>query len=188
MAKLTPKQERFVEEYLVDLNATQAAIRAGYSAHTAKQQGARLLTNVDVAQKLGSARERLVERTEISQDRVLKEYAAIAFADIRNAVKWGTAAETIDGKEVRCTTIELFDSAGLKPEVAAAISEVSQTKEGLKVKFHGKQGALDAIAKHLGMFVERHEVDVKLSLEALVDESMQTIGGKTSAQSAKTGG
>ncbi len=69
--KLTPKQRCFVEEYPVDLNATQAAIRAGYSAKTAKQQGARLLTNVDVAAAIQAAMDARSERTGITQDYVL---------------------------------------------------------------------------------------------------------------------
>ncbi len=72
MSDLTPKQARFVEEYLIDLNATQAAIRAGYSKKTAKQQGQRLLTNVDVQAAVTEAKETRSERTEITQDEVIQ--------------------------------------------------------------------------------------------------------------------
>ena len=77
---LTPKQARFVEEYLVDLNATQAAIRAGYSKKTAEQQGARLFRNVKVAAAIQEAQEARSERTGITQDEViqgLKKEAAL---------------------------------------------------------------------------------------------------------------
>lgn len=70
----TPKQQRFIEEYLVDLNATQAAIRAGYSAKTAAEQASRLLTNVKVAAAVAEARAALTARTEITQDTVLKGF------------------------------------------------------------------------------------------------------------------
>lgn len=70
---LTPKQQRFVEEYLVDLNATQAAIRAGYSAKTAKQQGGRLLTNVDVSAALTEARSKLSEKASVDAAYVLRQ-------------------------------------------------------------------------------------------------------------------
>lgn len=69
---MTPRQARFVEQYLVDLNATQAAIRAGYSAHTAEQQGSRLLGNADVAQAVRAAQSARSERVQISQDDVLR--------------------------------------------------------------------------------------------------------------------
>jgi len=78
---LTPRQQRFVEEYLVDLNATQAAIRAGYSPKTAEQQGSRLLSNAKVAQAISVGRQALSERTEITQDMVLKRLWDIANAD-----------------------------------------------------------------------------------------------------------
>jgi len=78
---LNAKQQRFVEEYLVDLNATQAAIRAGYSKRTAEQQGSRLLSNVKVAKAVSKAQEALSERAGITQERVLKRFEQIAFAD-----------------------------------------------------------------------------------------------------------
>ena len=69
---MTPKQKRFVEEYLIDLNATQAAIRAGYSKKTANPQGARLLANVSIKAALKEAQEARSERTEITADDVIK--------------------------------------------------------------------------------------------------------------------
>ena len=78
-AKLTEKQQRFVEEYLIDLNATQAAIRAGYSAKTADQQGSRMLANVKVQQAISVAMAERSKRTGINQDRVVLELARIAF-------------------------------------------------------------------------------------------------------------
>lgn len=70
---LTAKQERFVQEYLLDLNATQAAIRAGYSAKTANEQGARLLANVSVREAIEVAKEDRSERTELTQDWVVSK-------------------------------------------------------------------------------------------------------------------
>lgn len=66
MPGLTPRQARFVQEYLIDLNATQAAIRSGYSKHTAKQQGARLLTNADVCKAVAAKQAKVAEKTELS--------------------------------------------------------------------------------------------------------------------------
>jgi len=70
--KLTPKQQRFVDEYLVDLNATQAAIRAGYSAKTAGSIGQRLLTKIEIQAELAAAMAAREERTEITADYVLR--------------------------------------------------------------------------------------------------------------------
>ena len=79
--KLTEKQKRFCEEYLIDLNATQAAVRAGYSPKTAEQAAARLLRNVKVQEYLNILREKQSERTQITADMVLKELEKIALAE-----------------------------------------------------------------------------------------------------------
>ena len=86
LSALTDKQRRFVEEYLVDLNATQAAIRAGYSKHTAQEQSSRLLSNVMVQRAVAEGRKCQQERTGITADRVLQEIAHIALADARELV------------------------------------------------------------------------------------------------------
>ena len=87
---LTPRQQRFVDEYLVDLNATQAAVRAGYSKRTAEQQGPRLLGNVGVAAAIAARMKVRSERLDIQADNVLQAIAKIAFAD-----EQGSAADDI---------------------------------------------------------------------------------------------
>jgi phage terminase small subunit len=161
---LTAKQQTFVEEYLVDLNATQAAIRAGYSAKTAEQQGPRLLGNVEVQAAVQAAMAARSERTEITQDMVLRELAKIGFADIRRAVIWranvtGMVQED-DGTERLAVTneVQLVDSDKLDDQTAGAVAEVSQTAQGgLKIKLHDKQAALVNIGRHLGMFKDKVE-------------------------------
>jgi phage terminase small subunit len=78
---LTPKQEMFCQEYLVDMNAKNAAIRAGYSEDTAQEQGSRLLSNVKVAERIAALQAERSERTEITVDKVLEQYWDIATAD-----------------------------------------------------------------------------------------------------------
>lgn len=154
--KLTPKQERFVQEYLIDLNATQAAIRAGYSKKTANPQGARLLANVSVQAAISEAQKRLSSRIEISQERVALEFARIAFHDMRKLMKWGGEKN------------EFIPSEDLDDDTAAAISEVSAEtrrtfdKDGdpietvkLRVKACDKVTALTQLGRHLGMFKDK---------------------------------
>ncbi len=86
--KLTPKQRRFVDEYLIDLNATQAAVRAGYSAKTANEQAARLLVNVSVQVAIVEAMETRSTRTEISQDDVLRKWWELANVDVNELVQY----------------------------------------------------------------------------------------------------
>ena len=79
MSKLTEKQKRFCEEYLIDLNATQSAIRSGYSVKTARQIAQRMLTNVDIQSYIQELREKQSKRTEITADKVLEELGSVAF-------------------------------------------------------------------------------------------------------------
>lgn len=89
---LTAKQARFVDEYLIDLNATQAAIRAGYSAGSAEVEGSRLLRNAKVAAEVSSRQAERAKRTEITQDRVLEELWAIATADPNELIQFRRGA------------------------------------------------------------------------------------------------
>lgn len=171
MATLTPKQQRFVEEYLVDLNATAAYKRAGYVAkgNAAEVNAARLLRNAQVKIAVEAARAELSKRTEITQDMVLQELAKIGFSDIRKAVRWASNVavaapdersldEIIEegGGEIRhaiTNQVELVDSDTIDDDTAAAIAEIAQTdRGGLKVKLHDKRAALVDIGRHLGMF------------------------------------
>lgn len=143
---LNARQQAFVAEYCVDLNATQAAIRAGYSERTAYSQGQRLLKHVEVAAAIREAQEKREERTQVSQDQVVFELARIAFGDVR----------------------ALFDEEGrlrrpheLTAEVAAAISSIEvvtvsrgegEVEHVAKVRAWNKLKALELLGKHLGMF------------------------------------
>src|SRR5436309_3432439 len=88
-ACLSSRQRLFVDHYLVHLNATQAAIGAGYSRKTARSQGQRLLTKVDIAAAIEAAMAARAARLEVKADRVVLEAALIAFADLGRMVRWG---------------------------------------------------------------------------------------------------
>jgi len=195
---LTDKQKRFVEEYLVDLNATQAAIRAGYSAKTAGSIGEENLKKPEIAAAIQEAMDARSKRTEITADRVLQELAKIGFADIRKAVKWGATVmvpvtpdepgaeivRAIDPMEdderlmaVRAhTPIALIPSDQIDDDTAAAIAEIRQTKEGLAIKMHDKRGALVDIGRHLGMFKDKLELSGGLTkAEELSDDELAAL-------------
>lgn len=169
---LTDKQRRFVEEYLLDLNATQAAIRAGYSEKTANEQGSRLLANVSVAAAVAQAQKSRSERTQITADKVLAELAKIGFSDIRRAVNWRAnvtaMVEDPDTGEQRMAVtneVVIVGSEEIDGDTAAAIAEISQTdRGGLKIKLHDKRAALVDIGKHLGMFKDKVEVTGSMNL------------------------
>lgn len=152
---LTAKQERFVSEYLIDLNATQAAIRAGYSEKGANRQGSALLSNIDVQAKIQEAKAKRDKRTGITQDRVVAELAKIGFADIRKAVMWGaspldTESESADPNGPGIYPVELVPSDKVDDDTAAAITEVALTAQGVKIKMADKRAALETLLRHLG--------------------------------------
>lgn len=144
---LTDKQQRFVEEYMVDLNATQAAIRAGYSYDTARSIASENLSKPDIQEAIQLKRKAITESTGITAERVLNEYAKIAFSDIRNVL-------TVDGG--------LKDSSEWDDDTASAVSMVKSMEvtspEGEKlgtnreVKLYDKLRALEALGKHIGLF------------------------------------
>ena len=154
-----------MEEYLVDLNAAQAAIRAGYSKHTAKDIGCQNLAKLNVQTALTAALKARSERTEITQDMVISELAKIAFFDIR----------------------KLYDETGnliaiqkLDADVAAAIGGVDvvasvDNSVTTKLKIIDKKGSLELLGRHLVLFTDKTEV--KHSGEVSIREILDTISG-----------
>lgn len=143
---LNARQERFVAEYLVDLNATQAAIRAGYSPKTASEQSFDLLRKPQIAQAIAEKRQNHQQNTGITAERVLKEIAGLAFFDVRKLVN-------ADGSPKSITDLD--------DETARAIQgiELQTVKDGendfalvRKYKIADKNAALEKLMKHLGLF------------------------------------
>jgi phage terminase small subunit len=149
---LTAKQKLFVQEYLIDLNATRSYKTAGYVAkgNAAEVNASRLLSNAKVQAAIQEAMDKRATRTEITADRVLQELAKIGFANMSDYTTWGPKG------------VALKDSSTLTPDQAAAVSEVSETITeaggSIRFKLHDKISALEKIGKHLGMFKEKVEL------------------------------
>lgn len=144
---MTKKQKRFIEEYLIDLNATQAAIRAGYSPDTAKAIGCENLTKPDIRAHIDRATAERSKRTGVNADRVVQELAKIAFVN---------ATEVIDPKTATVREDAL-------PEDTAAIQSVKVKtfgEDGLEreIKMADKLKALEMLGRHLGMFKDKLEL------------------------------
>lgn len=215
--KLTPKQEMFVKEYLVDLNATQAYLRAGYnvkSEDVAAVNAKRLLSNAKIEYAIQEAMNKRAERTEITADMVLQRWWDIATADpneiihlrrvccrhcygIDHQYQWiseeeyGQAVEMAkraakeEDKPVKIPSkaggygfdrllrphphcpycsgegnpeVHVEDTRDLGPKARLLYAGIKQTRDGIEIKMQDQGKALENVAKHLGMFVERHEV------------------------------
>lgn len=173
---LNARQERFAQEYIIDLNATQAAIRSGYSVRTAHAIGDENLRKPGIAAMISAAQAARSERTGITQDRVLKELAKVAFSDLADVADWGEKEVAIgydeDGKRLAAEDIgdavniqyfmapylNLKNAADLSPEARAAVSEVALTKDGFKIKLHDKPGALEKIARLQGWIKDKPDL------------------------------
>lgn len=149
MTKLTDKQRLFAAEYLCDLNATQAAIRAGYSAKTAGRTAHENLKKPEISAAIREAFEARIERTEITADRVLTEYARLAFSDLRDTMSWNECG------------VKLRGSGEITDEASAAVQCITETitdvgEDGVsrrtQIKLHDKLGALRDLGKHVGLF------------------------------------
>ena len=148
--KLTPKQAAFVEEYAIDMNATQAAIRAGYSVKTAKEQATRLLSNVHVAAAIAKGRAARSERTGITADRVLQELARIAFFDIRKALNPdGTMKPLSELDDDTAAAIAGIDLSDIRDEDGKSIGTLK------KIKIADKLVALDKLARNFGLLQDK---------------------------------
>ncbi|MFL0245514.1 terminase small subunit [Candidatus Clostridium stratigraminis] len=169
MAKLTPKQEMFVEEYLLDLNATQAAIRAGYSPKTAAEQGNRLLTNVKVRTCLDQEMAERSKRTGINQDRVIREIARLAFINPDNVMNLNSATVRKDALEEDLAAIQSV-------KVKMSSSENGEMVER-EVRLNDKLKALELLGKHLGMFKDKVEVSVLTEEKNKLDSLLNQIRG-----------
>lgn len=165
--KLTDKQQAFVNEYLVDLNATQAATRAGYSEKTAQQVGSENLSKPVIAEAIQKAFADRAERTQLTADRILAEIMKLAFINPKH----------------------LYDDEGnLKPihelsdDVACAIAavDVGETKVALgkeddsviqtcvkKIKFWDKRASLELLGKHLKLFTDKVEHTGNITIEVV---------------------
>jgi phage terminase small subunit len=158
--KLTPKQERFVEEYLIDLNATQAAIRAGYSQRTARQIGEENLSKPDISRAIHAAKAERSQRTHITQDRVLQELARIAFFDLRKLYREDGSLkgmhELDDEAAAVLAGVDVVETKG-NAEIGGEDGIRHIPEYVKKVKIPDKVGALGLAMRHLGMLRDKVE-------------------------------
>lgn len=161
---MTKKQKRFIEEYLIDLNATQAAIRAGYSPKTAKDIGCENLAKPNISDAIDKAMAERSRRTGINQDRILLELARIGLAKITDVVDPDTGKILPDASDDDLACIQ---SIKIKP------NEFGTERE---VKLYDKKSALVDLGKHLGLFKDKVELGGDMELKITVDYGEDNTG------------
>ena len=174
MARLTKKNEAFCDEYLIDLNATQAAIRAGYSVESAGSIGSELLQKPEIRARIDKAMAERSRRTGINADRVLRELARVAFVDPSQVIDLNTAEvkpdaikddlAAIAGMKVKYVPHKDFDEDG-EPIIEQAIER--------EVRLADKLKALELCGKHLGMFADKVKLDGTVPAIIVGDEQSE---------------
>ena len=159
--ELTERQKLFIAEYVKDMNATQAAIRAGYSPRSAQTDGPRMLRNARISDEIARAKAEQFGRIGLTADRIIEEIAAVAFARMPEFIEWG------HGDQMR-----LKPSEELTDHQAAAVAQVVEVEKFIKtlddgdqllsrertIKLHDKLNALEKLCKHLGLITDRKEI------------------------------
>lgn len=160
--RLNEKQAAFVREYVKDFNATQAAVRAGYSAKSAPVNGPRLLANAGIQKAIEKMKVAVCARAELTTDRIVQELERIAFGNLKNSVDWDSGGTSIKA------------SSDLPDDVSATIMAIEEdehettsptgathTRRKVKVKHYDKLRALELLARYKGMLVDRKELTGK---------------------------
>lgn len=163
---LTAKQQKFADEYLIDLNATQAAIRAGYSSKTAKEIGSENLTKPNIRAYIDARMAQHSARTGVNQERIIRELARVAFLDPTQLVNMDSA--------------EITDDASADDRAAIASVKVKTMSGDVdmierEVKFADKLKALELLGKRFGMWIDKQQVDVNGAVQIV--DNVPSKGG-----------
>ncbi len=184
MPELTPKQARFVDEYLIDLNATQAAIRAGYSKKTAHVIGPENLEKPEIKEAVAKRNQKRIAATEITAERVLREIAAMAYYDPAELVAImrpleagedpleGEGVFEVDGKRYGLSGINsAIDILKLPETIRRAIVGWGYDRnQNFTLKLADKSKALDQLARHLSLYNDKLEIN---GIDALAERLLR---------------
>lgn len=167
MAKLTAKQKRFCEEYLIDLNATQAAIRAGYSVDSAGDIGSENLKKPDIRACIEKAMAERSKRTGINADRVIMELAKIALVNPKNVIDFTKAGVKNDAPDEDLAAVQSVKVKDINTEKGDSIER--------EVRLYDKTKALELLGKHLGIFKENVNVSANINSTRKLDAILEEI-------------
>jgi phage terminase small subunit len=190
--KLTDKQEAFCQEYLVDLNATKAAIKAGYSERSASVLAVKLMNKPQVQERIQELQQKRAARTEVSADRVVEELKVIAFSKVTDFLEVREVERSIGLKKktpieedfddeddeeepltVKYNSVSVFQTSEMNQAAIPAIAAIKEGKNGIELKLHDKTKALELLARHLGMLKDNLNLNADDELKSLFKTVMQ---------------
>ena len=150
------RYESFSQEYLVDLNATQAAIRAGYAPRSSGTKGHQLLQIVEIANRIQFLMSKRTQKTEITAERVIEELAKIGFASMRNFIRIDEDGQPqIDLSDTDDDNLDALSEVQTETVLELLGGGTTQSIRKTKIKLHDKLGALRLLAEHTGVFEKR---------------------------------
>lgn len=161
MAKLTEKQKRFCDEYLIDLNAMQAAIRAGYKEGYAQKHSYDLLQQPQIKECIAKEMAERSKRTGINQDRVIRELARIAFIKADDVINMNTANVKKNANKDDLAVIQSVKVKKMPTKFGNGIER--------EIKLADKLKALELLGKHLGMFTDKIEIEGNQQVQIVDD-------------------
>lgn len=183
---MNERQKLFADEYLIDLNAEAAAIRAGYSPRYARGNAHKLVANSCIQAYIQERMAERSKRTEITQDMVLKELASIAFSNMTDYaqiveeqavdISSGNCIPIYDayGKPVMQKQVDFTLTENLTEEQTRAIASIKEGRNGIEVKMHDKIRALEKLGEHLGMWKDNADTN---ATEDKIGKLFAAIGG-----------
>jgi phage terminase small subunit len=168
---LTDKQERFCQEFIIDMNATQAALRSGYSGKTAHSIGAENLTKPEIQSRLTELKKVLSEKVSITQEMVLNELAKVGFSNLQDYFEDDLSPKSLS---------ELSESKG---RALSSIKKTIVTYEGgstetVEFKLHDKIKSLELLGKHLGFFEKDNKQGNTVFINPATPEQLKEIADK----------
>jgi phage terminase small subunit len=176
MAGMNPRQRLFVREYLIDLDPVAAYARAGYAAtgQSAVSAANRLMQHPGVAVAIRQAMAERETRTKVTADRVVDELAKLAFSDLGEVAQWdGTGMRLLPGDQISARARAAIKSVQIERK---QIGEDDKSSPVISVKtrivMHDKKGALDSLARHLGMFIDQTRITIERKVDLDQAEKM----------------
>jgi phage terminase small subunit len=160
---LSPKRERFCQEIVVDDNGTKAAERAKYSKNGAGQTAYNLLKIPEIRARIAELKKEIAERTGVTPQMIADEWARIGFVQSDEIFDYYDQVITVKtklgkNKKITVTKAHLKRFEDMSDRARASIAEIRETNQGISIKTHSKDHALDSLARYHGMFTDKMEV------------------------------